>query len=471
MQRDFHHRQLWQIYIYLCIEYDEHKMKSPKILLQRNPIFAHLIRFISNNPLYMHGVILGSSVVVAQLFTVATLPIITRLYSPSDLGILGVYSSTLSIIVVVASLRYEFAYTLPKKEETAANLFALCIILLIITSIAITFLVLFAEDILIDYFQLDTLGLYLWLLIPGFIGVGLYTILNYWAIRQRDYRRIGATRINQSVSGAVSKIVFGLFSYGPPGLIIGYIISQIAGIGTFSRAMWKIEEENLKKISFDGIKSVAKEYKNFPLFTLPQQIVNTLSLQLPILMLLAIYDTETVGLYTLASNLMVLPASLISYSLSQVFIGESSKLVRENYLGMRSYYLKTFKDLCLIAIPLIGGIALIAPFITPIIFGESWTDAGWYCLPLALMVIPQFTVSPITRLPLYGYNHWMLIWDVIRVCAIIIGFYISRFLLFSIMYTLTVYAIIMFAMYLVLVFLDLKAISNFTSRVAMQTEQ
>jgi O-antigen/teichoic acid export membrane protein len=264
--------------------------------------------------------------------------------------------------------------------------------------------------------------------------------------------------------------LLGLFSFGPTGLIIGHIVTQIAGIGTFSRAIWKIERENMKKISIAGINSVAREFKSFPLFTFPQQIIMILSLQIPALMLLATYDTYTVGLYTLAYNLLIFPLFFISSSLSQVFLGEMSQLVRDDFFGLKNVYLKTLKHLCLIAIPVIGGVALIAPFIVPLVFGESWIDAGLYCLPLALMAIPQFIVSTTTVLPLYGYNHWALIWDVIRVCLIIIGFYICRIFEISVMATLTVYGVIMLIMYIVMAFLNLKAIAYYTSGLGKEME-
>ncbi|RXE55291.1 polysaccharide biosynthesis protein [Methanoculleus taiwanensis] len=440
-------------------------MQIFNISMKNNPLAKALIRFISNNPLYKGVLVLGSGTVLAQLIGIVTLPIITRLYSPSDLGVLAVYSSILSIVVVAASFRYEFAYPLPKQDETAANLFALCLLLLIVTSIGFTFVILFAGDILVTVFHLESLVQYLWLLILGFFGMGLYTILNHWAIRQRDYRRITYTKINQSASGAACKILLGFISYGPIGLIIGQIVSQVFGVSTFSRAMWKTEWDSLRKISIDGIKSVAKEYWSFPAFNLPASIVNTLSLQVPALMLLAIYGSQTVGLYALAQSLLVLPGSVISTSLAQAFLGEASKMVREDSLELKPLYITTVRHLSLIAVPLIGIPALLAPIVVPIIFGEVWIDAGWYCLPLALMVIPQFVVSPTSKLTIYGYNHWMLMWDITRVFGILVGFYVSQLFGLPVIMTVTIYALIMFAMYLFLIILNLKAISNFTQLV------
>jgi hypothetical protein len=61
-------------------------------------------------------------------------------------------------------------------------------------------------------------------------------------------------------------------------------------------------------------------------------------------------------------------------------------------------------------------------------------------------------------------------WDVTRVCGVLAGFYISQLFGFSVMLTLTVYAAIMLVMYLFNVSLNLKAISNLTSRITRRVE-
>jgi O-antigen/teichoic acid export membrane protein len=63
--------------------------------------------------------ILAGGTAIAQALNVLTAPIITRLYTPNDLGNLSVYISIYSILVVVASWRYETAIPLPKDDETA----------------------------------------------------------------------------------------------------------------------------------------------------------------------------------------------------------------------------------------------------------------------------------------------------------------------------------------------------------------
>jgi O-antigen/teichoic acid export membrane protein len=86
------------------------------------------------------------------------------------------------------------------------------------------------------------------------------------------------------------------------------------------------------------MKSVAKRYKSFPIFNFPASVVNTISTQLPPLMLLALYDSQTVGFYALAQMLIVLPGSVISGSMGQAYLGEASKMVREGSQQLRSLY-------------------------------------------------------------------------------------------------------------------------------------
>ena len=431
-------------------------------VVKRNPYAARAIRFILDNPLYKGVLILGSGTAVAQLIGIVAMPIITRLYTPSEMGLLAIYSSILAIVGIGATLRYEFAYALPKRDEDAANLFGLCLILLIITTAAFGLILLYGSELLTTIIDISSVEQYLWFLLIGFFGMGLYTTLNYWAIRQRDYRRITYTKINQGAGGAICKILLGIFSFGPLGLILGHIVSQIAGIGTLARAMWRKDRVVFKTMSLSGMKSVAKVYRSFPLLNFPSSIVNTIALQLPPLMLLALYDSQVVGFYALAHTLVVLPGSLISGSMGQAYLGEASKMVREGSRELRSLYTRTLKHLMIVAVPLIGIPASLAPVIVPIIFGEVWAEAGRYCWPLALMVIAQFVVSPTSTLVICGYNHWALLNTTIFLVSVLIGFYICHLLLLPILMTLMIYTTIRIIVYVCLVLLNLKAINNLT---------
>ena len=91
-------------------------------------------------------VTLASGTAIAQLLLALAMPALTRLYTPADYGTLAVYSSTLTVLLVLASLRYEAAIPLPEDEEVAGSLLALTLIVLAAMAVLVALLVWLAGD-------------------------------------------------------------------------------------------------------------------------------------------------------------------------------------------------------------------------------------------------------------------------------------------------------------------------------------
>ena len=81
------------------------------------------------------AIVLSSGSAGAQLLLVLAAPILTRLYTPEDFGLLAIYTSLLALAGVISSLRYELAIPLPKEDEEAANTAVLCLGLIAISAL------------------------------------------------------------------------------------------------------------------------------------------------------------------------------------------------------------------------------------------------------------------------------------------------------------------------------------------------
>ncbi|MDD1698430.1 MAG: oligosaccharide flippase family protein [Methanoregula sp.] len=427
-----------------------------KILELKNRIFS--------DTLAKGILIIASGTVIAQVIGVITTPIITRLYSPADFGVLGLFTATLSILALAGGFRYELALPLPKDDEDAANLFVFFLFLLSVTSLIFLLIIFLFGDAIASFFHIDLLKAYLFLLVVGFFGISLYGALTFWVTRRRDYTRITHTRIYQSSGGSLTKILLGLLSVGPVGLIFGYLLSQILGIGTLVRYMWKNDRACFNSLSISRMKKNAKQYIQFPLYSFPAGIINAIALQLPVFMLSAIYGLSVMGMYAFAYELLILPSSLISTSMLQVYYAEVSNMMRENSREIKNLYIATTRKLLLIGIPLIIIPCLLAPFFFPLIFGPQWKDAGWYCLPLAILALSNFVVSPTSMLSGYGFNHWTLIWDISRTLLVFASFYVIQVLALPIMMALLIYSSVMALMYGVNYLMNLRAISLYLQR-------
>jgi O-antigen/teichoic acid export membrane protein len=421
---------------------------------------------ILGDPLSKGIFIIASGSVIAQLIGILTMPIITRLYSPADFGVLGLFTAAVYILAIGGGLRYDVALPLPKEDKDAANLFIFFLIILCISSFVLFIVIFLLGDAIISLFHIEPLKSFFILLIVGFFGTSLYGALTFWVSRRKDYSRITYTKIYQSIGGSLSKIIFGIASAGPAGLLIGQILSQVLGVGTLLRYMGEHDRFAFKEISFSHMIDNAKRYIQFPLFSFPAGIINALALQLPVFMLSAIYGLNVVGMFSLASSILVLSSSLISTSMNQVYYAEISDMMRKDSKEIKKLYISTTRKLLIIGIPLIMIPCLLAPFLFPLIFGDIWKDAGLYCLPLAIMAIANFAISPTTMLSAFGFNHWALIWDISRTALVFVSFYAVQIFSLPILMALFIYSSVMAIMYGINYLMNLRAITVWLKRRA-----
>ena len=360
--------------------------------------------------------------------------------------------------------RYDNALPLAKNDEDAANLFIFFLLLLSVTTICLALIIFVFGETLLSFFHIESLKPYSILLLIGFFGISCYGALTSWVSRRRDYTRITHTRIYQSIGGSGGKIILGFFSTGPLGLLIGTILSQVLGIGSLVRYMWENDRTYFTTLSFSRMRDNARRYIQFPLFSFPAAVINALALQLPVFMLSAIYGLQVVGMFSLAYSLLIVSSSLISSAMAQVYYAEVSNMMRENSNKIKELYLTTTRKLLILGTPLIGIPCLLAPLLFPLIFGEVWKEAGIYCLPLSLMALSNFVISPTSMLGGYGCNHWILMFDISRTALVFISFYLVQVFSLPVLSALFLYSIVMTLMYGVLYLLNVRAIDRLVQK-------
>jgi O-antigen/teichoic acid export membrane protein len=372
--------------------------------------------------------VLAGGTVAGQIIYLITMPIITRLYTPEDFGILSVYLSVLMVLATAPSLRYELAIPLTKIDSIAQYIVLLGFsIIFILFIIIITFLIIFTfffEKELIDFFQIDkTLMFYLlWLLPLGFIAVGLYGLLSYWTIRKKEYRLIAKTKFSQSVSAVITNITLGYLQYGALGLIGGSIVGQIAGTLSlflcFKQGISKQKTLCCKKIK--GFFAVLIRYRKFPLISVPAGILNNIGNFAPPLLLAKIYGLEIAGYFLLANKVLGAPLQLVGSSVGEVYYAEASKILRTKQSDIKELFISVAKKLFFFSLMLSLILILTGKLFFILIFGENWEIAGDYLSILVLMFFARFITAPlaVTFSILEKQHLSLLIQIIIMVCSI-----------------------------------------------------
>jgi O-antigen/teichoic acid export membrane protein len=422
-------------------------------------IRKRIVSRVSTDPILKGVLVISSGTTIAQISTIIFAPIITRLYPPAIYGTLAVFGSLLSILMVGGSLKYENTIPLPEKDDDALYLLILSFLIICTLSIILFIILTFWGSYFAGVFHFESILPYYWLLCIGFFGSSLFQIVLNWTLRSKDYIQITRTRITQGISGSVSKIIFGIFSFGSFGLICGDIIGRVVGIGTLGKPVLPKIKITINNLDFYKLRSLAIRYKKFPIFSLPSGFINEIALQAPTLILSTMFGFALVGLFSLSYSMLVLPVSLVSRSIGQVYYGEISELFRQKSDKILPLYLKTTKELFMVGAPLILFGAIVFPILFPLIFGSAWKEAGIFSLPLSIMVISNFVVGSTDRLELYGYNHWELAWNISRTLLVLLGFFLASQFKLSPVVTIMLYSLIVTIMYAICFILNVKAIT------------
>ena len=241
-------------------------------------IFKQKVKTLFQGSFVKNVSMLVGGTAFAQLITIILLPVLTRLYSPEDFGVLAVYLSFVALISVVSCLRLEIAIPIPKEDKDAVALFVLSLgSVVMITLLTAVGTILFSKPI--DQATQGKLEGYVWLIPLSVFFSGIYAALQYWATRKKAFSLVAKTRLSQAIGGSSTQIGFGYAGLAPLGLLIGQLVSMGAGIIGLSRYFAKNNSPLLRNITVSQLKSVFKQYDRFPKYSTWEAFANSGAIQ------------------------------------------------------------------------------------------------------------------------------------------------------------------------------------------------
>lgn len=394
--------------------------------------------------------------VLSQAIIALSAPILTRLYSPDEFGLLALYITIVSIGSVVMCWRYELAVVLPDEEDDALNLVFLATTITAGMTI-FSFLIFFVgQNLLADVLATPAITPWL-LLVPVSLGAtGLYNVLNYWYSRKKKFRLIAISRIGLGVSTVGIQIGSrAVVKTGMTGLIGGQIIGRvIAVLILFIEFMRKDWVHFIGSISRFRLKTVASQYRKYPVYSTWPAFIDTFTMSLPVLFITKYLGAELLGYFAISMRVLQVPMTFIGASIGQVYFQE---LAREKNRtdDISKLVEKTFLKLLVIALP-IGAILMFAgPVLFSIVFGREWAAAGEIARILAPAMALRFATSPLTTVfGVLNRQEISAIWQVgALICtsaALFIGLSFDNNL--GVIYALAVNDLVIYTVYLMIVF-------------------
>ena len=323
-------------------------------------------------------------------------PIVTRLYTSSDFGMLAVFASLCALFYPFCTFKYTVAIPLHPNETVGINALAACLVILAVnTVILFTALFLYHSPIL-SLFSSEAIDSF-WYYIPvAFLFSGLADALSYFSTRYRNFSIIAKVTVVQRAIGALTKIVLGLLHFNVVGLLIGNILAESGGLSLYIRTYWRRLKENASKVTTGKIRFVLKRYIEFPSYRLPSQILQNASGSIPVLYFAWQYGTGVTGLISLAITMLSAPVGIVCTSVWKAFYGEIASLGRKGNEEIAALTVRIMIRLLAISIVPFTLIICFGPWIFKTLFGPEWSQSGIYARYLCLYLIFRFVYSPVS---------------------------------------------------------------------------
>lgn len=322
---------------------------------------------------------------------VASTPILTRLYSPADFGEVTAFIALLGMLASASTGRFDQAIPVASGSRDAYGLWSLSVLIAATVAAGVS-LLLVIVDPGAGTLPLSPRG-------RALIPIALFATCFAQASAQLALRRhmnvvVAGSRVSQFGSQVAVQLGAGLMGLGAIGLVVG----DAAGRGVAGLAYLRLAGRAVAR-AFEsaavGLTDILRRYRAYPLLSGPAALLNVASLQLPPLLLAAMFAPSVAGAYGVAFRILGLPASLIGQATSQTFLRRASLVA-----GAPERLSRLTSAVILLAFaaggPVFLVLAISAPAVFRVVLGSQWSAAGTYAAVLAPWFFLWLVSSPVS---------------------------------------------------------------------------
>lgn len=357
--------------------------------------------------------LIGSNI-FAQLISFAIMPIIARLYGPDLMGAAGIFAAVSAILCQIATLSYHLAIVLPSDDAEASSITALAISISGIMSLTVLIVLFMDIDNFTTYLGMSNIKNYLWI-IPILMVVGsVYGVLDQWANRLSLYSVKAITTSAASILTSFIKITIGLTCPNLLNLILA------SNMGQLTQSMLMLSHKSLRTALMSSksstgpqIKEIASRYRDFAIFRAPEQLLNSVTQGLPVIVFGIFYGSNLTGQLALAIAALNTPANIVGKAIVDVTYPRMSKSLG----SVAEFRSILFKSTIMTAALALGPTLVAFNFasdIFGIVFGPEWEQSGNYAEWLVLWTYAMICNRPaMAAIPVLSKQKNLLTYTVI----------------------------------------------------------
>lgn len=275
---------------------------------------------------------ISSGNIIAQLISIVTLPIITRMYGAEVIGAWTTINAIATILIYLCDLGLSQAIMV-EREENVIDLY--CVVTTISTAICV-----FSFTVIILYYSVVLKQDTRTACINSIFAV-VYTFTfrqvqtcYVWLNRKKDYNTLMKNPIINYSAIAIFSIIMYILGFKTYGYYVGTTLGQVLTLLHMKRRLPK----EMFCFSSERIKSTITENDEFVKFQMPAQIAAQARQQLPNLLIGSLFGNKVLGYFSISQKLISIPVNFIGQALGKVFYQTLAELQRQG--DNISYFVK-----------------------------------------------------------------------------------------------------------------------------------
>jgi O-antigen/teichoic acid export membrane protein len=186
-------------------------------------------------------------------------------------------------------------------------------------------------------------------------------------LRDMDFRRVEVLPMIGGLVGGGAAVVAAVYGAGAWAIIVQQVVAVVVTtLLAWKRSLWR------PRLAFSG--ASLRDLGGFSAYMLGQRMLWYLQANGDRFLIGRFLGTSALGVYAVAYNTMLVPASKLGGPLQRVFSPAFSRIQDETE-RIAATWARVARLLAAVSLPALGGLVVVAPDFVPLVLGTQWTSA------------------------------------------------------------------------------------------------
>lgn len=302
------------------------------------------------------------------------LPVLTRLLTPEDFGLIQIAAPFLFFLMVFSDLGMQPALVV--AEAPSDKLWSTAFWTGMGATTMLTAALILAAPAFALFFKEPRAELILQVLAITLLIGGTMIVPGAWLLRNMNFRTLAIIEFSSMTAGIVAALVCAFMGLGVWSLVVQQLVMfslKAAALCTASKAPLKLE------FAVAELKSIMKVGWGMT----NVRILWFLSRSIDMIIIGRFLGATVLGYYSIAWRIMMMPIEIFASGLFQVLMPTMGH-IKDDANRLKAALLKTYRTISLFTFPAMAGIAALSAPLTDVLFGEQFAPAAY---PIAALAV------------------------------------------------------------------------------------